>query len=82
MFRVDQFDLPGTFRLFASRFDGREGNIVDMVIAVIIFLGGREDEPGTGDHPVDRFAGAVYTETSVSREMYQLMVRADGGIDA
>ena len=64
MFRVDQLDLPALV-LSAARLDRRERNIVDMIIAVIIFLRGRKHEPGTGDHPVDGLARAVHPETPV-----------------
>ncbi len=52
VFRIDQFDLLALC-LFAARLDGRERNLIYMVIAVIIFLGRWENKPGTGDHPVD-----------------------------
>ena len=80
MLRIDQFDLLALC-LFASRFDRGERDVVDMVVAIIIFLRGGQDEPGTGDHPVYRLAGAVHAETSVGRQMYQFMIRAYRGVD-
>ena len=38
MLRIDQFDLPAPV-FAASRFDRRQGSVVDMIVPVIIFFG-------------------------------------------
>ena len=81
MLRIDQFDLLALC-LFASRLDRWERDVIDMIVAVIVFLRGGQNEPGTGNHPVYRLAGTVYAETSVSRQMYQFVIRAYRGVDA
>ncbi len=68
MLRIDQFDLPAPV-FAASRFDRRQGSVVDMIVPVIIFFGRRQYEPRACDHPADRFARAVHPETAVRRKI-------------
>ena len=76
MLRIDQFDLPAPV-FAASRFDRRQGSVVDMIVPVIIFFGRRQYEPRACDHPADRFARAVHPETAVRRKMDKPVVGAD-----
>ena len=48
VFGIDDVDVPVVL-VFTPGFHGRQGFVVDMIMPVIVFLCGREDEPGDAD---------------------------------
>ena len=76
--RIDKINQPTLF-LSAPRFERGKCLVIDMIIAVIIFLCGRKYEPRACYHPVDGLAKAVHLVAAVGREVDKSMVGAWGG---
>lgn len=79
--RIDQVDRLAAGRR-ASRPERRQRAIIHVVMAVIILLGGRQDEPGAGLDAAHRLAGAVHLETLVGREVNQPVIGARGALQS
>lgn len=79
VFRIDDVNLF-TGNLATAGFERGEGMVIEVVVAVVIFLGGGQDKPVAGGHLPDGFAGTVYAKAAVGGEVYLYVVGASGGI--